>query len=279
MTKTTLLIDADVVAYRAASAMEEAYEYEPGFWTWHVSFDAVLNRTLKIVRDMENTLMADRSVLCLTHPHDNFRLRVLPTYKTHRKTVRKPLVLFYLKEYLVDKHGAKMVPGLEGDDLMGILATTPSKDHRIIVSVDKDMKTIPCNYVRTEAVVDTEGAELQGAMEEVTISEDEADYNHLSQTLTGDTTDGYAGCPGIGPKKVDDVITLGATITDNWSAVVKAFEKKGLTEEDALQQARVARILRASDFDMKNREVKLWNPPAISAEQRTSSGAEAPTKP
>ena len=27
------------------------------------------------------------------------------------------------------------------------------------------------------------------------ISQWEADYNHMMQTLTGDQTDGYAGCP------------------------------------------------------------------------------------
>jgi DNA polymerase-1 len=43
--------------------------------------------------------------------------------------------------------------------------------------------------------------------------------------------------------------------------VVAAFESKGLTEEDALVQARVARICRASDYDFKTKEVKLWNPP------------------
>lgn len=42
--------------------------------------------------------------------------------------------------------------------------------------------------------------------------------------------------------------------------VVKIFESKGLTEEDALRQARVARILRASDYNKKKKEVILWNP-------------------
>ena len=38
-----------------------------------------------------------------------------------------------------------------------------------------------------------------------------------------------------------------------------AFEKKGLTESDALVQARVARILRASDYDFAAKKPILWS--------------------
>ena len=41
---------------------------------------------------------------------------------------------------------------------------------------------------------------------------------------------------------------------------MEAFEKKGLTEDDALLQARVARILRASDYDFKKKEPIMWTP-------------------
>jgi DNA polymerase-1 len=42
--------------------------------------------------------------------------------------------------------------------------------------------------------------------------------------------------------------------------VVDAYLKAGLTEEDALMNARMARILRAEDWDFENNEVKLWTP-------------------
>ena len=32
----------------------------------------------------------------------------------------------------------------------------------------------------------------------------------------------------------------------------------GFTEEEALLNARMARILRKSDYDFKNKEVRLW---------------------
>jgi DNA polymerase-1 len=47
---------------------------------------------------------------------------------------------------------------------------------------------------------------------------------------------------------------------DFWSVVVSHFNAAGLSEQDALQQARVARILRASDYDFKNKKPILWTP-------------------
>jgi hypothetical protein len=43
-----------------------------------------------------------------------------------------------------------------------------------------------------------------------------------------------------------------------WDTVVEAYEKAGLTEDDALVTARLARILRAEDYDGVN--IKLWEP-------------------
>jgi DNA polymerase-1 len=91
----------------------------------------------------------------------------------------------------------------------------------------------------------------------ITVTEEEADYNHLMQTLTGDAVDNYIGCPGIG--KVNAKKILDAA-DDKWAAIVKAYEKAGLTEEDALIQARCARILRHTDYDLEKKEVILWSP-------------------
>ena len=41
---------------------------------------------------------------------------------------------------------------------------------------------------------------------------------------------------------------------------VAMYESKGLKEEDALVQARVARILRTEEYDILTGEVKLWEP-------------------
>ena len=76
------------------------------------------------------------------------------------------------------------------------------------------------------------------------------------QTLTGDVTDGYAGLKGVGPKSAEKI--LGARPT--WDAVVAAYQKQELTEDYALTQARLARILRSSDWDDEKQSVILWEP-------------------
>ena len=68
----------------------------------------------------------------------------------------------------------------------------------------------------------------------------------LIQTLAGDSTDGYSGAPGFGIKTSQKFfVEHGYT----WNSVVKAFKQKGLTEEDALRNARLAKILTADDYD------------------------------
>jgi DNA polymerase-1 len=164
-----------------------------------------------------------------------------------------------MKEWLMDKYGDKVFlrPGLEGDDVLGILATSKTlvKGPRVAVTLDKDMKSIPCDNYNSKT----------GSL--TTISEREADAFHLRQTLTGDTTDGYPGCPGIGPVKADKFLehflddNSHMTILQAWKdIIVPAYVKAGLNESVALTQARVARICRNTDYNYKKKEVILWQP-------------------
>lgn len=147
--------------------------------------------------------------------------------------------------------------GLEADDLLGIWATSGRFGNTIIVSDDKDMQTLPTTIYRM--------GELQ------TLSEDDANAFWMFQTLIGDTTDGYPGCPGIGKVKAEKLLKEfwhgGSSASGGkflleaaWEAVVRQYEAAGLTYDDALQMARVARILRHEDWDSERKEVKLWEP-------------------
>ncbi len=253
----TLLIDADVVAYNAAASKEVATHWGDGYWTWHCDENVVKAAILEMLDRYMDELKGTDMKLCLTDSEGNFRFGVLPSYKGNRKNTKKPLVLRSIKQWLIDEHQAYFRPTLEGDDCMGILATANViKGEKVIVSIDKDMKTIPGLFChRLE----------DGIME---ITEAEADYWHLYQTLIGDTTDGYSGCPGVGPKAAEKIIGLSSEASDldmghAWSLVVKAFKKAALSKADALQQARVARILRASDYDFKKKEPILWSPKTL----------------
>ena len=132
---------------------------------------------------------------------------------------------------------------LEADDALGIYAT--KYPGNIIVSPDKDMRQIP--------------GKLYDFKETVDISPDEGAKWHLIQTMAGDNTDGYAGVPGIGVKKAEKIFEeRGYT----WKTVVETFVEKEMTEEDALVNARLARILQTSDYDQKTKEPILWTPPS-----------------
>ena len=277
MTKRVLLIDADVYAYRAAASQEVATDWGDGLWTWHCDADAVEKRILEMIQETMDNLNGDEYRLCLTDSERNWRLDVLPSYKGNRKDTKKPLVLQHIKQWLVDEHDALTRPRLEGDDILGIFATWDAvKGEKIIVSLDKDMKTIPGLYCRDA---------LTNKPKVMEIGPEEARKWHLKQTLSGDTTDGYTGCPGIGLERAEKIIEMGIkrvafehtlkrgprkgqievchedTFTDDlWEAVVSHYEAAGLTEEDALVQARVARILHSSDYDFKNKEPILWSP-------------------
>jgi DNA polymerase-1 len=124
---------------------------------------------------------------------------------------------------------------------MGIYAT--QNPGNIIISPDKDMKQIP--------------GQLYNLDEKFTITKREGATWHLIQTLAGDQTDGYGGVPGIGVKRAEVLFNKEGY---SWKTVVKAFEDKDLSEEDALINARLARILTVDDYDFKNKRPILWNP-------------------
>jgi hypothetical protein len=47
-------------------------------------------------------------------------------------------------------------------------------------------------------------------------------------------------------------------VLDLWKIVVGLYKEKGFSEKEALQQARVARILRHGEYNKETGEVKLW---------------------
>lgn len=256
------LIDADILAYQAAAVSEKPIDWDDGLWTLHAfeqdaitSFESSLS---SLVQKVEAT-----KYLLVFSDKDNWRKKVLPTYKSNRAGTRKPLLLKFLREYAHKKHQCISIPELEGDDVIGIYATTKSKldpvRDIIVCSLDKDFKTIPGKHYNF------------GRDEFFEITEHQADKWHMVQTLTGDTTDGYAGCPGVGPVGAEKILQKAleeGTPWANpqqlkeiyWKHVVAAYNKAGFGEEEALVQARVARILRAEDYDDIQKKVILWTP-------------------
>lgn len=253
MNERTLLIDGDTLVFEAAAGSEYEAQWSWDLWTLHADLEQAVAKLRGSIEEIIEKLKATRTIIALSDG-ERWRTAVMPTYKNHRLKTRKPIVYRPLREYVHETYDCFQRPGLEGDDVLGILATHPKlvPGEKIVVSIDKDMQTIPglhLNYAKSR------GSEnWESFIRAVSLAE--ADRYHLTQTLTGDSTDGYSGCPGIGPVTAAKVLDASCT----WGAVVAAFAKKGLSEEVALQNARVARICRASDYDFQKKEVKLWQP-------------------
>lgn len=243
--KCQLLVDADTIIYQAAFACEIEVEWEPDVW----SVTSDLNAAKAIISGkllaLKERFKTTDIILALTDSA-NWRAAYYPDYKATRKKSRKPVGFKALKDWLKANHKCVQKPGLEADDVCGWLATKPGKIKRIIVSVDKDLKTIPGWLFNPDK---DEAPNL--------ITPDMADYNHMFQTLVGDKTDNYMGCPGIGPVKARAILDeAGGNL---WKAVVKTFEAQGFTAEDAFANAAAARILRYGELDLATQKL-IWSP-------------------
>lgn len=249
--KPTLLIDGDVVAYKTSFLSEQPFHWGDDLWTLHCDLKEVIGRTFSFIEELKEELNAGDVIVALSHS-DNFRKTLSPTYKANRVSMRKPVVLNQLKEWMKTAFKTEVWPNVEADDVIGVLATGAYKDKCITVSIDKDFKTLPVKHFNPNKP--HEGVN--------NVSQNEADYWFMYQTLVGDVTDGYSGCPGIGPKRAEGVLgDIGkGDIAYYWERVKACFKKAGLGETEAIAQARLARILRNGEYDEKKKEPILWKP-------------------
>lgn len=249
-----LLIDLDSLIYGAALGCQKVTKWRHDCYTYTASLsEAVAGIGVALAsleEEVEKHHHVDEYVCFLSDPElrRNWRLNVLPEYKSHRSSGIRPLLYTPLRQWAERELGAEWVAGFEGDDLLG-LASGPG---RIIASIDKDMRTIPGLHFNPDRPDD-------GVVE---VTPEQAWRFHLLQTLMGDRVDGYPGCPGVGAVKARRLLDKAATPAEAWDLVVAAYCKAlGDVEgpKAALANARVARILQPGDVDDKM-EVILWNP-------------------
>ncbi|MBA1211541.1 hypothetical protein [Pseudomonas oryzihabitans] len=296
--RIALLLDGDFLVYSAMSAAEEEVDWGEDIWSLqcdHKKARAILRASIRGIKERLKEFN-DAELVMIFSGDNNWRKGVLETYKANRKGKRKPVGYpEFVRQCLEDTETYLRTfkwDGLEGDDVIGILATNPEflgVDEAIPVSCDKDFKTIPGRFyhLTTNKVLNH--------------TEEEANRWHLYQTIKGDVTDGYGGIPGCGekvgtvdimewlqaptyfyqavkvmksgPRKGEEVpywtsrtmeeanqIPEMEPAVNLWDCIVSLAAKQGMSEEDLLKQAQVARILRSSDFDWDKKEPILWKP-------------------
>jgi len=289
-TERTLLMDGDTIAFMAAAAVQHTLTDEQGFVQPFAKVEQGEAAVDSIIMGLFSDLKGTGLQVYLSDPEGSWRLQLQESYKGNRvefadegTTAKvRPLLLGRLKEYLKAKYGAEYWPGLEADDVLGILMTRPVSypGERIMVGRDKDFNTIPGLHHQIKIDVDSKGRPLVRE-----VSEDFANWFHMVQALAGDRVDGYAGCPKIGMTRAKEILSAphmlvksettvtrgprkGQTTTKwvkgkectMWECVVAYYVAAGQTEREALLNARLAHICRAEDYNDKDGSVKLWVP-------------------
>lgn len=274
----TLVIDADSLLYEAASVNEIVYEFGEHSVT-QTNLQGAKDDFDKSIEALLDACKCSKFLMYITGER-NFRYGVLPSYKHNRKGVKRPELLPALKEYALSKYPCKMTSKIEADDACTIhLSADPVNN--LLAHIDKDLNQVEGLHYnwRKDSFYELSYAEGQRAFYE--------------QVLSGDSTDGYSGCAGIGKQRAKEILdgyvgvepfeyvfTRGARkgecewrwneveMKDIWEAIVsqyrKAMSKEAsgplnieFCESNALIQARVARMLRHDEF--KDGEPVLWS--------------------
>ena len=252
--KKTLLIDGDVLAYQSAFIAQANIQWEGELWTTHSDLSLAKNWVIERFEMFKEKTGADAFVIAISDKN-NFRRKLNPLYKANRRSKFAPIGLSPMRDWMAEEYGTVIYPNLEADDTIAIMATdlTPDEE-RIIVSIDKDFKSVPCTFY------DFNRDEIHD------VSVEDANKYHLMQTMAGDPVDGYKGIPGVGVVKAMRLLDKNGA---NWDTVLKAYSDAQLTEEEALTNAWMAYLIQHKEFDPVNQQLKyLWMPDDFSNEQK-----------
>lgn len=224
----TVLIDGDIVAYRAAYSTEGGHA------------DDVADKVDELMDYILDATTFDGSPFKVYLTGDgNFRYDVAVTvpYKGNRKDTKKPEFLPDARDYLVEDYGAVVSSGEEADDLIAIEATRLGP-HTIIASVDKDFLQVPCVHYNTNKQTFTEQDELS------------ATRFFYTQILTGDRADNIQGLHRVGPVKAAMILGESTDEVEMYNKCVQAYDG------DVDRVIENARLLW-----LRREEGQLWHPP------------------
>lgn len=272
-----LAIDGDLLLYRVLAATEEEVDFGNGVWLMFTRPEEAFEGVLATVQRLREAYGASRVFFALSDPSGrNFRKDLWPDYKGHRSG-RKPMCYALVRDWCLEREVPFEVvhrPALEADDVLGILSSIayrrrakPGAPKLLMVTDDKDLKGVP------GFLVPLWGAEQHPVFPRET-SPNEAVEWHLRQTVVGDPSEGFKGAKGAGPAVWEKAVAralegqppfeeIATPQLEGllWGVVLRLYERAKMTAEEALLNARLAKVLTCDLWDAERRKPCLWSPP------------------
>lgn len=250
------LCDADVYAYACGFATQKTVDgvvvAEPV-----ENALAMTKRALETIYEELNSWLGQSGervaelTLYLTGK-DNFRdkLATIRGYKANRKDKPKPVHYKAIRDYMVRVWGATVVEGYEADDAlaMGAHALDYDPERVCIISVDKDLKTVPGLLYSPKK------------KESFLISAEEARANFYRQMITGDSSDNILGVYKAGAKAAE-AITEDMSEEVMWLYVLSLFEKSTERKGCPYSEYRKAAIETGRLLHLWRYPGDAWEPP------------------
>ncbi len=270
-TYNTVLMDADVICFRACAVSETSV-----YTVWINGEESIAFRTKReaeehiktmteaeivkhkeylplpvvykiidnIIHEICNTLDCYEYTLFIGQAESTptFRHNIAKTalYKGNRKAEDKPKYLDQAKQYVVDKYNAIRAVNCEADDLLGIAQCEPGSNS-IIASIDKDLLMIPgwhYNIMSKEILYATEFGELNLLETNGKKKLKGTGYCWwIAQLLMGDAVDNIIKpVKGLGDVGIYNLLSEYTTKEDMWNCVKDIYEKanRDISENAAL---------------------------------------------
>jgi DNA polymerase-1 len=263
------LIDGDSILYKVGFALEEELEDEEGNITYNVDLINAKDYIDGLIDGILFNTSCDSLELWLGETGTNFRFALASEYLDHdykhnRKETRKPDKYNEMLEYIKKQYKSKSSKDCEVDDAVCYkLAESPDK--YTLCAIDKDVlyQSVGKHY-------------NYGKDEWVTVTNYEAIYYAYLQTLTGDPTDGYKGCPNIGPVKAKKLLGEPGEHSERvlWAKILLAYRTAYHKQNRTTKEARMAALttMRLANMHQLKRNYKgklrivLWEPVAKGSE-------------
>jgi 5'-3' exonuclease len=238
------LIDLDSILYKAVykvvsiSQMRQALDLygKEGAKQWILEevYNKGIDRTEKsiveILLHLEDNMFEEISSteIYITTCTKSFRKALAPSYKGNRK--RNNYVWLLRSHYIIND--AKFSDTLEADDLIAIRAKELGKANCIVVSPDKDLKTIGgfyWSYYKQKDkdfdgnyILDENGYHEQSfkQKEPIYLTDDDASFLFWQQMIMGDTSDNIKGLRRWGKVKSEKLLKAS---TCYWFTVARKY--------------------------------------------------------